>query len=130
MLGRIRKTINYLVYKGVIKNDTDLAVKLGYKKTSLSSILNGSVPATKFVERLCRFDKNLNKVWILTGEGNMLNSDGFQSNNTNSVNVNGTLETSPITVNNDKTLEKALDALRESQGQINRLITIIENMQK
>ena len=130
MLERLRTIINYLVFQGIIKNDTDLADKIGYKKTSLSSILNGSVPAKKFVERLCRFHKNLNKVWILTGEGSMLNSDGFQSNNTNSTNVNGTLENSPITVNNDKTLEKALDALRESQGQINRLITIIENMQK
>lgn len=72
MLERIRKVINYLVYQGVIKNDTDLVAKLKYTKSSLSQILNGVVPADKFIEKLCKFDNNINSVWIVNGEGEML----------------------------------------------------------
>lgn len=74
MLKRIRKVINYLVYQDVIKNDKDLAVKLGYTKSSLSQILNGSVPADKFIERLCNSVENINSDWVKTGEGEMLKS--------------------------------------------------------
>lgn len=127
MLERIRKTINYLQYQGVIKNDTDLAAKLKYRKSSLSQILNGVVPADKFVEKLCNFDKNINSVWILTGEGSMLKENQhieISGNNSPSFNVK-----SPIQITEPQTLDKALDALRESQCHITRLLGIIEKMQ-
>lgn len=30
------------------------------------------MPADKFIEKLCKFDNNINSVWIVNGEGEML----------------------------------------------------------
>lgn len=71
-LQRVRKTINWLIFIGFAENEREVAEKLGYKKASLSQILNGHTPLSeKFVKNLCSADENLNEVWILTGEGNM-----------------------------------------------------------
>lgn len=71
-LQRVRKTINWLIFIGFAENEREVAEKLGYKKASLSQILNGHTPLSeKFVKNLCSADENLNEVWILSGEGNM-----------------------------------------------------------
>lgn len=71
-LQRVKKTINWLIFIGFAENERDIAEKLGYKKASLSQILNGHTPLSeKFVKNLCSADENLNEVWILTGEGDM-----------------------------------------------------------
>lgn len=71
-LQRVKKTINWLIFIGFAENEREVAEKLGYKKASLSQILNGHTPLSeKFVKNLCSADENLNEVWILTGEGNM-----------------------------------------------------------
>lgn len=72
---RIRKAINWLIFQEIVDSDTDLAEKLGYKKASISQIINGKVPVSeKFVRNLCSLDENINSVWILTGEGTLLNT--------------------------------------------------------
>lgn len=71
-LQRVKKTINWLIFIGFAENEREVAEKLGYKKASLSQILNGHTPLSeKFVKNLCSADENLNEVWILTGEGDM-----------------------------------------------------------
>jgi transcriptional regulator with XRE-family HTH domain len=70
---RIRKVIDWLVYIGYARNEKEIAGKLGYTKSSFSQIINGKVPLSgRFVEKLSAVDENINKVWILTGEGRML----------------------------------------------------------
>lgn len=72
-IQRIRKVLNWLIFSEFAENDTDLAIKLGYTKSSFSQIVNGKVPLSdKFINALCLCDENINKVWILTGEGNLL----------------------------------------------------------
>lgn len=57
------------------ENERELAEKLGYTKSSFSQIVNGKVPLSeRFVQKLASVDRNINEVWIMTGEGNMLNS--------------------------------------------------------
>ena len=71
-IQRIRKAINWLLYKGVAENDRELSEIIGYTKSSFSQIVNGRVPLSdKFAKKLCRLDENINEVWILTGEGEM-----------------------------------------------------------
>lgn len=72
---RIKKAINWLIYQEVAESETALAKMLGYQKSSFSQIVNGKVPLSeKFVKRLCSLDENINDVWILTGEGELLKS--------------------------------------------------------
>lgn len=72
---RIKKAINWLIYQEIAESETALAKMLGYQKSSFSQIVNGKVPLSeKFVKRLCSLDENINDVWILTGEGELLKS--------------------------------------------------------
>lgn len=72
---RLKKVINWLIYKGVAENERSLAELLGYTKSSFSQIVNGKVPLSdKFVTKLCSLDENINSVWILTGEGDIMKS--------------------------------------------------------
>lgn len=72
---RLRKAINWLVFKEVVDSEADVARKLGYRRSSLSQIINGKADLSKkFVEKFCTLDENINGVWILTGEGEMLKS--------------------------------------------------------
>ena len=43
-IQRIRKAINWLLYKGVAENDRELSEIMGYTKSSFSQIVNGRVP--------------------------------------------------------------------------------------
>lgn len=73
---RIRKAINWLIFQEVAENERALANLMGYTKSSFSQLVNGKVPLSeKFVKKLCSLDPNINEVWIMTGQGNLLNSD-------------------------------------------------------
>ncbi|MDR0385237.1 MAG: XRE family transcriptional regulator [Prevotellaceae bacterium] len=69
---RIKKVINWLIFNEFAENETEIAMKLGYKKSSLSQIINGKVPlSNRFIDKLCDADKNINKIWITAGTGEM-----------------------------------------------------------
>ena len=79
---RIKKAINWLIFQGVAESEKELADLLGYTKSSFSQIVNGKVPLSeKFVKKLCGLDENINEVWILRGEGDLLknNPNGLQT---------------------------------------------------
>lgn len=84
-IKRIKKVINWLIYNEVAENERELSEILGYTKSSFSQIVNGRVPlAEKFVKKLCSLDDNINKVWVLKGEGEMFLNN---PNGENSVSV-------------------------------------------
>lgn len=116
---RIRKAINWLLFKGVAENDRELAEILGYTKSSFSQIVNGRVPLSdKFVKKLCRFDENINEVWILTGEGEMFKS-GSESN-LNSENS--------VTIQKDvwNVLQQQAASLASKDKQIDELMSLLK----
>lgn len=72
-LQRLKKVINWLIFSELAENETELAKKLGYKKSSFSQIINGKVPLSpKFLKKLSNLDENINSVWINEGKGPML----------------------------------------------------------
>ncbi|MBF2024337.1 hypothetical protein [Flavobacterium psychrophilum] len=74
-IERVRKLCKWLIYEGFADNDTELAKKLGYTKSSFSQIINEKVPLSdKFIAKLSESNKNINKFWIL-GRGDMLNTN-------------------------------------------------------
>ena len=71
-LKRIKKVINWLIYKEIGESEKEIAERLGYTKSSFSQIVNGKVPLSdKFISRLCSLDENINLVWVQSGEGEM-----------------------------------------------------------
>ncbi|WP_180312698.1 helix-turn-helix domain-containing protein [Capnocytophaga canimorsus] len=78
-LQRIKKVIKWLIFSDFGDNEKEIAEILGYTKSSFSQILNGKVPISdKFVEKILQLDKNINKVWILTGEESMFKNEQKQ----------------------------------------------------
>lgn len=74
-IERVKKLCKWLIYIGYADNDAELAAKLGYTKSSFSQIINEKVPLSdKFIDKICAVNENINKVWILTEKGEMLNS--------------------------------------------------------
>lgn len=74
---RIKKAIKWLIGNGYAKNQEGMGLLLGYKnKSSFSQVVNtpDKRPAD-FMDRLCSLSDNLNKDWLLTGEGEMLRSE-------------------------------------------------------
>ncbi|MGG5577693.1 hypothetical protein ACPDHL_10165 [Myroides sp. C15-4] len=71
-IQRLNEAIKWVVFEGLAKNHTDLAQKLGYKKSSFSQIINGRVNiSTSFINRLVTFAPILNRKWLLSGEGSL-----------------------------------------------------------
>ncbi|MFJ1429526.1 hypothetical protein ACILE2_01810 [Capnocytophaga canimorsus] len=78
-LQRIKKVIKWLIFSDFGDNEKEIAEILGYTKSFFSQILNGKVPISdKFVEKILQLDKNINKVWILTGEESMFKNEQKQ----------------------------------------------------
>lgn len=118
-IQRIRKAINWLLFKGVAENDRELAEKLDYTKSSFSQIVNGRVPLSeKFVKKLCRLDKNINEVWILAGEGEMFKSE--KESNLNRENV--------VTIQKDvwNVLQQQAASLASKDKQIDELMSLLK----
>ena len=71
-LKRIKKVINWLIYKEIGESEKEIAERLGYTKSSFSQIVNGKVPLSdKFISKLCSLDENINLVWVQSVEGEM-----------------------------------------------------------
>lgn len=79
-LQRLKKVINWLIFSELAENETELAKKLGYTKSSFSQIINGKVPlSSKFLNNLSNLDSNINFVWIKEGRGQMLKDMSIES---------------------------------------------------
>lgn len=77
-LKRIKKVINWLIYKEIGESEKEIAERLGYTKSSFSQIVNGKVPLSdKFISKLCSLDENINLVWVHSGEGEMFLENKF-----------------------------------------------------
>lgn len=73
-IQRVKKVVDWLIFKDKIKSRKELAEKMGYTESSMSQILNGKVSLSeRFIKKLSIMDDAINQNWILTGDGNMLN---------------------------------------------------------
>lgn len=73
----IQEARNYLIFKGIISTQQDIANKMNVSKSNISRALNGDEKylTEKFLIRFNNaFDNIFNIQWLLTGEGEMLNT--------------------------------------------------------
>lgn len=114
-LRRIKKVINWLIFKEVADSEKGVAEVLGYTKSSFSQIVNGKVALSeKFIRKLCSLDENINFVWVQYGTGEM-----FVENNLNSEDV--TLPASAWNV-----IQKQAESLSARDKQIEDLIGLLK----
>lgn len=112
---RVKKVINWLVFMEYAENERELAEKLGYTKSSFSQIVNGKVPLSeRFVQKLASVDRNINEVWIMTGEGYMLNS----------VEAGTSVVTIPANV--WEVIQTQAESLKSKDKQIDELVALLK----
>ena len=77
--GRFKKMLAQLQEKGIVKNQSDLAKKLGYNSTYLSVIANKRerVPAN-FIEKLKTLDDSIDGEWLLNNPASANTADEQQ----------------------------------------------------
>lgn len=114
-LRRIKKVINWLIFKEVADSEKGIAEVLGYTKSSFSQIVNGKVALSeKFIRKLCSLDENINFVWVQYGTGEM-----FVENNLNSEDVSF-----PASAWN--VIQKQAESLSARDKQIEDLICLLK----
>ena len=112
---RVKKVINWLVFMEYAENERELAEEIGYTKSSFSQIVNGKVPLSeRFVQKLASVDRNINEVWIMTGEGNMLNS----------VEAGTSVVTIPANV--WEVIQTQAESLKSKDKQIDELVALLK----
>lgn len=148
---RVKKIVDWLIFMGYATSRKELAELIGYKDTSLSQIENGKVNvSSKFTKNLSNLDSRINESWIMTGEGEMLlESDINVQNNNGGNNQQGKLNTqnnnsekifkdfiaalksqNEVALKSMEQTNKALTEISKQREQMDRLISMIENLQR
>lgn len=110
-IQRVKAVCKWLIYKDYADNDKELADLIGYTKSSFSQIMNGKVPlSSKFIDKLCSLDDNINKVWVLRNEGDMLKNIEHKFNASNE-NIKILERENKMLSNMIKDKDKLIDAL-------------------
>lgn len=143
---RIKLLINWLISQGIISSQQELGEKFGItSKSYLSQLVNGKAYSEDFINKLSEFDGRINREWLETGEGNMIISEGGSQTFHGDIN-GGKFSGRDMTINPPCTLgfdidkvfneisaqrkltEEAQAQTRKAQEQMDRLLTIIENL--
>lgn len=128
MPERINEVYKYAIACGKAKNKQQFAEKVGITNVTLSRFLTGKKePSAKTLEQINeRFGRVFNKEWLLVGVGDMLSS---QSAAVLPEPTEPPIGQEPIS----SAISMLITEMRESRiakdEQIDRLLTIIENMQ-
>lgn len=107
---RVNTAYQWLVYAKQIESQKDLANRMKTSTTNISRAMNGDPKylTEGFANRFGQAFPDINRVWLLTGEGEMLKSQQhiINSNNTNS------------TINESATIAKLIEMIAEKDRQI------------
>lgn len=108
----------YMQYRNL--NDNKVTVDCGLSVGLIAKARRGkSDLGKKAIEKILSFYQDINRIWLITGEGEMLNQEG---------------ENNMYPTQNSNVIEKFIDEIsaqrrvtEKAQEQIDRLIKIIEN---
>ena len=72
---RIKKAINWLISQGKYNSQSEIGEILGITNRSyLSQLVNSEAPKVEFVNKFIELAPEINRDWLITGEGEMLNN--------------------------------------------------------
>lgn len=146
---RIKLLINWLISQGIISSQQELGEKFGItSKSYLSQLVNGRAYSQDFINKLSEFDDRINREWLETGSGDMINLTGGQTFHGDINGGDNKFSGRDMTINPPCTLgfdidkvfneisaqrkltEEAQAQTRKAQEQMDRLLTIIENLNR
>lgn len=136
-MKRIDRFDEYMKFKGL--NDNKVTTQIGLSIGTLGkSRKPGRDLSDKVIEQILNFYTDLNNVWLLTGEGNMIKKTTTQEangdNNTqiagNSNNINSTTAMRLAIAEISEMRKLIQEQIRNNQDQFNRFMTIIEQLTK
>lgn len=132
---RINLMYRYAVSKGLVKSKTEFAELLNVTQATMSRFLSGKNEPADFTLRKfnARMGHVFNETWLLVGKGEMLASK--QSTDPITPQPQPSTPTEPVGCEAfSSAIHELIVEMRESRiakdEQIDRLLTIIENMQK
>ena len=127
-MRKIDRFDKYMEAKGL--NDNKVTVQLGLSVGTLGkSRKDGRDISSRLVENILNFYQDLNRVWLLTGEGEMLKAEGeTASQQITSIHENDENVVIPGKV--WKVIEQQADSLAARDKQIDDLIAILKESQK
>lgn len=132
MNERLKIFVNFLIVSLTVKSQADFASQIGIARSQFSEILSGKRKITdKLVNKIHNTYPNLNKEWLFSGKGEMLNNYSPQINNSgefnNSGDINNTINTGEVKAEDFfKLTSKMLSQIDMVLEQANRILTIIE----
>lgn len=132
MKERFKTAIDYLKKMKIVKNQGDIAEKMGITSQTITEILGGRMKLT--TEKIVKFCSlyDFSPEWFLTGEGNML-----KSNANNTINNSGDFCENIIGDDLKQQLAELINIQKKFQDmisvkdkQINELIEILKDKKK
>lgn len=69
---RLTQSYAHLKKSRLVKNKSDFAEKLGYNRSYITELLNGGKPITELFAGRLEEKFNIDREWLITGDGNML----------------------------------------------------------
>lgn len=125
-MRRIDRFDNYMKAKGL--NDNKVTVQLGLSIGTLGkSRKEGRDLSNKVLNRILTFYTDLDKVWLLTGEGEMLKDSTHQTTNgDNSPAIHG--NGNSVTIGDTAVLKERIKALEALLVEKERIIKLYEKI--
>lgn len=138
MNQRFKEITSALKSERKVYSDADLARILGISRGEMSNVMSGKRPVSKrIVDSLSTNFPEINTVWLLTGDGEMI-KDVSAISDGHSISIAGEeIKENNIRVNTDETIAKLLNEVAEQRKlteialkQNTDLIAIIAEMKK
>lgn len=132
----LKQVIDGVKFRYKIKTQKEIVERLGYTSpTNLSDMLNGKTEVSEIYSERFRDVFSVNPEFLMTGQGPIWIDESYSARQSGDNNTQVIGDGNHI--NNPTTLDKAIDEIaaqrklvEKSQEQIDRLLSIIEQMNK
>lgn len=120
---RLKEAFEYLKTTKRIRNQQDFTERIESDRSTVSQILNDKIKIpNNLFGKVTKAFPEISKEWLEFGQGEMI------CPNINQENINGTNVVGENTVNNLSS--ELIDIIKKKDEQIDRLITLLENVSK